>query len=60
MTSDSYPNDVTYVDESIALIIMNQGGVAKYVMTTTSISFAMFVLASSDYYSLLFFPGSKS
>jgi hypothetical protein len=56
----TYPVGVTYMTENTALVMMYSGGVAKYALTNTTITFAELVLSANYYYSFTFFPGSKS
>ncbi len=51
---------VNFVVENIALVVATGSGVQKYIVTSTTIIFASVVLSASNYFTLTFFPGSKS
>jgi hypothetical protein len=51
---------VTYILESIALVVARAGNVQKYILTNTSITFDLVLNTVGNLQAITFFPGSKS
>jgi hypothetical protein len=58
--TSSTPTGVTFVNESIAIVVARGGGIQKYALTSTAIIFVTTLLSQSGFNTLTFFPGSKS